>query len=144
MKGAAQAEAKQTSSRRAQIALVPADPSRLRGRRRKASNHQLVDPLLALAARGAAGICPGLVVRVRPATAFERATWDVCPDDGLRILIDEDGASPENLALGAALPWAAFISRHQWQDLLSEALESRRRERTSRSARRVSYAATST
>lgn len=78
--------------------------------------------VLRLAASGAVGVHPGLVVRVRPATAFERATWAECPPDGLRVLIDEDGAAPLNVELGSALPQAGFVGLRDWRRLLREAL----------------------
>lgn len=81
-----------------------------------------MDPLLDLAARGVAGEYPGLVVRVRPATPFERQTWAGCPPDGMRVLVDEDGTVPQNLELADKLPQAAFCSRRDWQRLLLKAL----------------------
>ncbi len=78
--------------------------------------------LLLLAARGIVGLHPGLIVRVRPATPFERATWADCSEDGMRILVDEDGTMPQNLSLADQLPQAAFVSLKEWRRLLRQAL----------------------
>ena len=68
------------------------------------------EKILDLAVKGVIGSHSGLVVRIRPATQFERATWAGCPDDGLRVLIDEDGTKTDNLNLSTELPEAAFVS----------------------------------
>jgi microcystin degradation protein MlrC len=75
-----------------------------------------------LAVLDLAGLRPGLVVRVRPATAFEQATWADCPRHGLRVLVDEDGTRSENTALAEQLPQAAFIDLPTWQKVLRAAL----------------------
>lgn len=80
-------------------------------------------PLLSLAARGAVGAHPGLVVRIRPATPFERATWDNCPADGMRVMIDEDGIEKQNLELAGELPQAAFVSLKEWRRLIAAAVK---------------------
>lgn len=80
--------------------------------------------LLMLAAQGVVGKRPGLVVRVRPVTEFERRTWAHCPEDGLRLMIDEDGRSIGNAAL-SDLPDALFVSSREWQSVLRDALRKR-------------------
>lgn len=63
-----------------------------------------IHPLLTVAARGAAGVHPVLIVRIRPATLFERATWDACPPDGMRVHVDEDGTMKQNIDLVLSCP----------------------------------------
>ncbi len=92
---------------------------------------QLTNPF-ELAARAAAGFHPGLIVCIRPATAFEREDWTDCPSDGLRIHFDEDGTMQQEFDVSAQLPWAGFISLRDWRRLLRAALPGADRRSTSR------------
>lgn len=77
--------------------------------------------IIQLAALGVIGRAPGLIVRVRPANPFERATWANCPKDGLRVLLDEDGRVGANLDV-SDLPTGFFISSREWQRAIKQNL----------------------
>ena len=97
------------------------------GRRREKD----VPEAIQLAVLGLVGLRSGLVVRVRPGTAFERQTWSDCPSHGLRVLVDEDGTRSENAALAEKLPQASFIALREWQQLLRGALRTQSKRASS-------------